>query len=101
MKTTSIPGEKEETKDWAIRTRINRLYFLKRLEMLKKNKEKFIADKLNLPIKLRENEKIMNELATRYRETELLQEPDLNEIYREVDVVLDKIYVNLHPTSYR
>lgn len=39
----------------------------------------------------------MNDLANRYKEEELMQEPDINDIYREIDVFLDKVHVKLHP----
>lgn len=38
----------------------------------------------------------MNELANRYKEEELLQEPDINDIYREIDIFLDKVHVKIH-----
>ena len=50
-----------------------------------------------LPIKIRQRERIMNELAHRYKETELLQEPDLDDIYKEIDVYLDKVHVKIAP----
>ena len=39
----------------------------------------------------------MNDLANRYKEEELIQEPDINDIYREIDVFLDKVYVKIQP----
>lgn len=37
----------------------------------------------------------MNQLAYKYKEESLIQEPDLEEIYQEVDVVIDKVFIKV------
>lgn len=69
IKYSSSPEVGESYQDWSIRTHINRLYFLRRLEFLKNNKtfneELFVE---GLPINVSERLKIMNELAHKYKE---------------------------------
>jgi hypothetical protein len=52
-----------------------------------------------LPLNIRNRDKIMNEIAHKYKENDLIQEPDIDEIYREIDVMIDKVYVKLTPGS--
>lgn len=35
-----------------------------------------------LPLNIRNRDKIMNEIAHKYKENDLIQEPDIDEIYR-------------------
>lgn len=54
------------SQDEHIRRRINKLFFLRKLEYLKK-KTLFNFDTSELPISLRNKEKMINELAHRYK----------------------------------
>lgn len=96
IKYSSSPEVGESYQDWSIRTHINRLYFLRRLEFLKNNKsfneELFVE---GLPVNVSERLKIMNELAHKYKEEEAIQVPDLDEIYRDVDTLIDNVFVNV------
>lgn len=37
----------------------------------------------------------MNELAHRYKEEELMQVPDLEDIYRDVDALINNVFINV------
>jgi small subunit ribosomal protein S9 len=51
----------------------------------------------NLPISIRAKDKIINSLLYRYKEEDLLVQPDLQDIYAEIDMVLKKIAVKVVP----
>ena len=65
--SSRIPNERE-AQDWSIRTRITRLYFLRRLELVKEYKNDKISIDQELPLNLKQRENIMNDLANRYKE---------------------------------
>lgn len=54
--------DSDNLQDWSIKTRINRLYFLRRLEYLKKSQQDFkdITFHQELPQNIRNRDKIMN-----------------------------------------
>ena len=51
----------------------------------------------NLPIHIRSKDKIINSLLYKYKEYDLLIEPDIKDIYSEIDIVLKKIAVKVVP----
>lgn len=51
----------------------------------------------DLPLKIRENDKIINNLLYKYKEYDLLVEPDLSDIYNEIDIALKKVIVKVVP----
>lgn len=51
----------------------------------------------DLPIKMREKDKIINTLLYKYKEYDLLIEPDLSDIYNEIDIALKKVIVKVVP----
>jgi hypothetical protein len=80
--------------DWTLRTRINRLYFQRRNQFMKKqSKPKVLFDE-PIPENISAGEKILNELAYKYKEEGLMQVPDLDEIYRDIDILISKVNVN-------
>lgn len=46
---------------------------------------------------IRRNDKIINELIYKYKQFDLLVEPDLEDIYKEIDIALKRINVKLVP----
>lgn len=64
-------------------------------------KEEFTEDHASfihdLPVHIRSKDKVINSLIHRYKEYELLVEPDLEDIYSEVDIALKKIVVKVVP----
>jgi hypothetical protein len=66
--------------DEHIRRRINKLFFLRKLQYLKKQ-TLFNFDVDELPHTLRDKERIINELAHKFKEDEYLIVPDLIDIY--------------------
>jgi hypothetical protein len=50
-----------------------------------------------LPIHIRSKDRIINSLLYRYKEYDLLVEPNLDDIYQEVDIALKKIAVKVVP----
>jgi len=50
-----------------------------------------------LPIKIREKDRIINTLLYKYKEYDLLIEPDLTDIYNEIDIALKKVIVKVVP----
>lgn len=83
-----------KNQDEHIRRRINKLFFLRKLEYLKKDSI-FSFEEQELPFTLRNKENIINQLAHRYKEDEFLIAPDLKDIYNEIDVTLSKVEVRL------
>lgn len=79
-----------KNQDEHIRRRINKLFFLRKLEYLKKDSI-FSFEESELPFTLRNKENIINKLAHRYKEDEFLIAPDLKDIYNEIDVTLSKV----------
>ena len=51
----------------------------------------------NLPINIRSKDKIINSLLYKYKQYDLLIEPDIKDIYSEIDIVLKKIAVKVVP----
>ena len=51
----------------------------------------------NLPINIRSKDKYINELLYKYKEYDLLVEPNLEDIYSEIDMVLKKVAVKVVP----
>ena len=47
----------------------------------------------DLPVELNKRQNIMNSLAHKYKEEDLLVEPNLNDIYNEIDLAMDKISI--------
>ena len=50
----------------------------------------------DIPLAIRDKERIINELAQKYKEDEFLIEPDLKDIYNEIDMTLNKVNVRLN-----
>jgi hypothetical protein len=50
-----------------------------------------------LPIKIKEKDRIINTLLYKYKEYDLLIEPDLTDIYNEIDIALKKVIVKVVP----
>ena len=50
-----------------------------------------------LPLNIRSKDKIINSFLYKYREEELLEEPNLEDIYSEIDMVLKKVAVKVVP----
>lgn len=46
---------------------------------------------------MREKDKIINTLLYKYKEYDLLIEPDLSDIYNEIDIALKKVIVKVVP----
>lgn len=51
----------------------------------------------NLPLNIRSNDKIINSLLYKYKEYDLLVEPDMKDIYNEIDITLKKVAVKVVP----
>lgn len=51
----------------------------------------------NLPLNIRSKDKVINQLLYKYKEYDLLVEPDLKEIYSEIDMALKKMVVKVVP----
>lgn len=48
-----MPEDEKDLQDWSIKTRINRLYFLRRLELIKEEKDEFLGFHQELPLNLK------------------------------------------------
>lgn len=53
----------------------------------------------DLPVHIRKNDKIINQLLYKYKEYDLIIEPDMRDIYNEVDIALKKIAVKVVPNT--
>ena len=51
----------------------------------------------DIPVNIRQKDKIINEMLYKYKEEDLLIEPDLEDIYKDIDIVLKKIAVKVVP----
>ena len=51
----------------------------------------------DIPVNIRQKDKLINEMLYKYKEEDLLIEPDLEDIYRDIDIVLKKIAVKVVP----
>ena len=51
----------------------------------------------NLPLNSRYNDKLINSMLYKYKEEDLLIEPDLEDIYKDIDIVMKKIAVKVVP----
>lgn len=51
----------------------------------------------DIPVHIRQKDKIINQMLYKYKEEDLLIEPDLEDIYRDIDIVLKKIAVKVVP----
>ena len=51
----------------------------------------------DIPVSIRQKDKLINEMLYKYKEEDLLIEPDLEDIYRDIDIVLKKIAVKVVP----
>lgn len=91
---TLIDSGDVTNQDEHIKRRINKLFFLRKMEYLKKEKS-FRFDESELPIQLRDKERIINELCHKYKEEDMMILPDLKDIYNEIDLALDKVQVRL------
>lgn len=68
------------TQDAHIRSRINKLYYLRRLNTLNEFNEidsESIIRANELPMQIRQKDKIINQLAHKYKEYDLIVQPDL------------------------
>ena len=86
--------------DRQIETRINKLFFaevVNRIQSKKDLKPHEMMNLHNLPLNIRAKDKIINSLLYKYKEYDLLVEPDLKEIYHEIDMTLKKIAVKVVP----
>lgn len=54
-----------------------------------------------LPKHIRNKDKIINGLIYKYKELDLLEEPDLEDIYAEIDIALSKVGVRITPDLLR
>ena len=65
------------------------------------SKKELTADQLidehDLPLNIRSKDKLINSLLYKYKEYDLLVEPDLSDIYGEIDIALKKITVKVVP----
>lgn len=89
-----------EEQDFYIRNRINRLFFLKQLEVVSKVNHVSDEERINLndlPKNIRNKDSIINDLAHQYKEADLLQEPNLEDIYNEIDIAINKIGIKVIP----
>lgn len=50
-----------------------------------------------MPLNIRSKDKIINSLLHKYKELDLLVEPDLEDIYGEIDMVMKKVAVKVVP----
>ncbi len=91
-KTSEITDPKNQ--DEHIRRRINKLFFLRKIQYLKKDTA-FSFDESELLISLRNKEKIINQLAHKYNDDEFMIVPDLKDIYNEIDLALSKVSIRL------
>jgi hypothetical protein len=73
---------------------------MRALDQIQK-KEHLSVDKVisayDLPLNIRHKDKAINSLLYKYKEQDLMVEPDLEDIYREIDIALKKISVNVVP----
>ena len=56
-----------------------------------------LAKLYQLPINMRAKDQIINSLLYKYKEEDLMVEPDLEDIYSEIDIALKKISVKVVP----
>ena len=72
---------------------------LKQVQGTDKIQPKRIVDLYDLPMHIRKNDKTINSLLYKYKEYDMLQEPDIEDIYKEVDICLKKITVKVVPNK--
>lgn len=51
----------------------------------------------DLPMNIRNKDQIINSLLHKYKEYDLMVEPDLEDIYKEIDIALKKVAVKVVP----
>lgn len=51
----------------------------------------------DLPMNIRNKDQIINSLLHKYKEYDLMIEPDLEDIYKEIDIALKKVAVKVVP----
>jgi hypothetical protein len=56
-----------------------------------------VINTYDLPLNIRNKDKIINSILHKYKEYDLLIEPDLEDIYAEIDIALKKVSVSVVP----